>query len=183
MQRMWRVNASGNVDTTYQYKVNAGATTIVSRAVAKASLVGPTNLQTNIAVPTIASQKSALHFLPDRVLVRDGKRFSDVSYESLETQAAPVRFTETERPPSDAQMIDTTWQYVNVKGGPDRRFNNNRQLPVMQYGELYLTSSAGLSWILQLSQPALVDQLLADLQAAPPIVSQLGAPKAEEAAG
>jgi hypothetical protein len=42
------------------------------------------------------------------------------------------------------RQIDRTWQYVNKKGGPDRRFANNRELPVMQYGVLGFSSSRGL---------------------------------------
>ena len=33
---------------------------------------------------------------------------------------------------------DYTWQYANKSGGPDRRFNNNRQLPICLYGILSL---------------------------------------------
>ena len=47
--------------------------------------------------------------------------------------------------PRDSHQIGSTWQYVNKKGGPDRRFNNNRQLPVMQYGVFGFSSSSGLS--------------------------------------
>jgi hypothetical protein len=126
----WRVNASGRVRSTYQYKVNAGASNIVSRARAVASTGGPPNLVTNIAVPSWTCGRQALHFLPDRVLVRNGARYSDVAYSQLSTSWAPQRFIEDGRVPMDGQQVDTTWRFVNVKGGPDRRFNNNRQLPV-----------------------------------------------------
>jgi hypothetical protein len=33
---------------------------------------------------------------------------------------------------------------VKKNGGPDRRFTNNRQFPVMRYGLLALASSSGL---------------------------------------
>ncbi len=42
-------------------------------------------------------------------------------------------------------MVDRTWRYVNKNGGPDRRFNNNAQLPVVKYGVLYLSSATGLN--------------------------------------
>jgi len=128
-QGLWRVNAAGNVQTTYQYKVNAGATTIVSRGSAAASLQPPSILATNIAVPSITAGKAGLFFLPDRLLVKDGKRFSDVPYGNLGAWATRIRFTDSGRIPRDAQRVDTTWQYVNVRGGPDRRFKNNRQFP------------------------------------------------------
>jgi hypothetical protein len=166
-QGLWRVDAAGDVRTTYQYKVNSGASTIVSRKRASASGRPPAALATNITVPAISAGGSALYFLPDRLLLKDGKRFSDVSYRELQIEITGKRFIESQRPPHDATQVDTTWQYVNVRGGPDRRFKDNRQLPVMLYGELDLASNSGLHWLLQCSQPAVAEQIAAALQQAP----------------
>ena len=57
----------------------------------------------------------------------------------------------------DGTVVDRTWRYVNKNGGPDRRFNNNAQLPVMQYGVLVLTSSRGLNIHLNTSNPQLAN--------------------------
>jgi hypothetical protein len=152
MSRAWRINTSGSVRTTYQYKVNSGANTIVSRARLAVGFAGPKQLKTNIAVPSVRAGKDALHFLPDRLFVGNGKRFSDVAYGDLHAAASSGRFIESEGRPNDARQVDTTWQYVNVGGGPDRRYNNNRQLPVMLYGNLELTSDGGLIWLLQASR-------------------------------
>jgi len=123
---VWRINAAGRVETTYQYKINSGASKIVSRARVRLSFDPPSLLKTNIKVPTIHSGRASLSFLPDRVLVRNGRRFSDASYFELQTNAYAQRFIEDGALPRDSQRVDTTWQYVNVKGGPDRRFKNNR---------------------------------------------------------
>jgi len=164
---LWRINAQGRVQNSYQYKVNAGAGTIVSRSGARASLDPPSALATNIAVPSIVSGNAGLFFLPDRLLVKDAKRFSDVPYSQLECRVGSLPFNESERVPRDAQQIDTTWQYVNVRGGPDRRFKNNRQYPVMLYGEVVLASASGLNWLLQCSQPASAEGLGSVLRATP----------------
>lgn len=167
---LWRINASGRVQTTYQYKVNAGASTIVARSTAKVSLKPPRILATNIAVPSISSAKATLLFLPDRLLVMSGKRFSDVDYSDLGVAAAPLRFTESGRVPRDSQQIDTTWQYVNVRGGPDRRFKNNRRFPVLLYGELDLASPSGLQWQLQGSRSQSIDGFASTLNKTPALV-------------
>jgi hypothetical protein len=164
---LWRVDASGRVQTTYQYKVNAGASTIVSRSKAKTSLKPPSILATNIAVPSISSGNATLLFLPDRLLVKNGKIFSDVPYADLSLAANPLRFTESGRRPSDSRQVDTTWQYVNVRGGPDRRFKDNRQYPVMLYGELAVTNASGLHWQLQCSRPDATGNFDSVLRAAP----------------
>ncbi len=149
MKRIWRINASGNVRTTHQYKVNAGASQLVARTDVAFSRSGPKVLKTNIVVPTLRSGKDSLHFLPDRLLVSQGRKFSDVTYDALTALVSDGRFIENEGVPRDATQVDTTWRYANVKGGPDRRFKNNRQLPVLAYSNLELSSSAGLNWLLQ----------------------------------
>ncbi len=167
MSKAWRVNAAGRVQSTYQYKVNSGANEIVKRVNAGRSLRGPKLLATNIAVPSLESGRQELHFLPDRLLIRDGKRFSDLDYGSLASACSPQRFIESNRKPRDSQQVGTTWQYVNVKGGPDRRFKNNRQLPVMLYGEVDLSAPSGLHWLMQFSRAPLAERLAQALRAAP----------------
>ena len=46
-----------------------------------------------------------------------------------------TRFVESSAP-EDSQVVDQTWQYVNKKGGPDRRFSYNPMLVVCSYGEM-----------------------------------------------
>jgi hypothetical protein len=148
---IWRIIETGAINTTYQRKVNSGAGALVSRVPASVTLIGPANLVTNIQVPTIEAGAHGLYFLPDRVLVRSGRRFSDVAYNALSASAATTRFIEAGRVPRDSQQVGTTWKYANVKGGPDRRFKNNRQLPILQYAKVELGSTSGLRWILNAS--------------------------------
>jgi hypothetical protein len=91
-----------------------------------------------------------LHFLPDQILIYTG-RYGSISYAQLFIEARSTRFSEMEPIPSDSRRIDTTWQYVNKSGGPDRRFNNNRQIPVLEYGEVTFRTATELRMILQTS--------------------------------
>ncbi|MFC5819462.1 DUF4236 domain-containing protein [Nonomuraea harbinensis] len=148
----WLITASGAVQTPYQYKVNAGASTLHRRRAAAASMNGPRILVTNVAIPTLTSGERSVHFLPDRVLLREGKHYADIPYQQLELSAEAVRVIEEGALPRDGEIVDRTWQYVNVKGGPDRRFKDNRQLPVMRYGRLTLYNHHGLHMIWDASQ-------------------------------
>lgn len=139
MAGAWRIQAFGAVTGTYQYKINSGASNLVKRAAVAFTLKPPRPLTTNINVPSLVCGRDAPIFLPDRVLVRSNRRWSDLTYAALTVTAEPSRVIESGRVPRDAERVDTTWQYVNVKGGPDRRFKNNRQLPVMLYGKLEFT--------------------------------------------
>lgn len=151
---LWRVVQSGRVSTTHQRKTNAGAGAIVSRVPTTAHLDGPARLSTNVVVPSLTAGKVSLYLLPDRVLLHEGGHFTDVTYDELRVESTQTRFIESAGPLlPDALQVDQTWRYVNVKGGPDRRFKDNAVLPVVLYGGLYLSSAGGLDWRLQSSSP------------------------------
>ena len=52
---------------------------------------------------------------------------------------------EDSTPPRDAEVVDHTWQYVNKSGKPDKRFKDNRQLPVCSYDEIIFSTLNGLN--------------------------------------
>ena len=144
---------SGDVHGTYNFKVNAGASAVVSRANAYAATTGEIKeLSTNIALPSITAGTVALYLLPYRMLVRDGKRYSDIDYGARRVFHGQERFIEDSAPPGDATQVDYTWRYVNVGGGPDRLFSNNAVLPITRYGRLLLTSASGLYCMFQTSR-------------------------------
>jgi hypothetical protein len=41
---------------------------------------------------------------------------------------------------------------VNKKGGPDKRFKDNRELPIVLYEDVHLSSATGLNELLQVSR-------------------------------
>lgn len=167
-KKLWRTVSSGQVNTLHQHKTNAGASNLVERADAAAGLAGPKHLATNVAVPSIVVGKTSIHFLPDRILVREGKTYSDVNYSRARAIGYKARFIESPgHTPTDAVQIDQTWQYVNKKGGPDRRYANNPVLPIMMYGNLELTSSGGLQWNVQSSRADAAPAIAEILQRVP----------------
>ncbi|RFU39435.1 DUF4236 domain-containing protein [Actinomadura logoneensis] len=155
---LWLLPAAGHLHTTHQRKVNAGASTLVERSSAKLTIKGPRELVTNIAVPTLTSGKRSVSFLPDRVLVKDGRDYADLPYRALRVTGSHSRMVESGSPPADGTIVAYTWRFVNVNGTPDRRFNNNRQLPVLLYGRLTLSSATGLHLVWEASRAPAVDR-------------------------
>jgi hypothetical protein len=86
-----------------------------------------------------------LFFLPDVILYWEHGTFGAVAYDDLRVEQGVTRFIEDGSVPADATVVDRTWRYINRNGGPDRRFNNNRKIPIVQYGVLALTSSKELN--------------------------------------
>ena len=87
-----------------------------------------------------------------RFLVYEGNDVGAVAYDSLEIDVDHSEFRETDGVPGDAKVIEHTWRYVNKKGGPDRRFTNNPQIPVCRYERIGLRSPTGLNVHLMLSR-------------------------------
>jgi len=148
---VWHVSAQGH---TGDWKRNSGVNTLANRSSIRPSLAMPPKVQCNIKVPTLKAAQTTLYFFPDRLLVYNSGGVGAVSYEHLQAKAGQVRFVEGDSVPRDASQVGATWQYVNKSGGPDKRFKNNRQLPIMLYGELLLTSPSGVKELFEVSIPA-----------------------------
>lgn len=135
------------VVSTSQYadrKYSAGASEGLRFSSASLLLGQGPGVVANVQVPVVKTGRTTLAFYPDRVLAFQGGSVGAISYDALQAQEERTRFVESESVPRDANVIDHTWQYVNRSGGPDRRFKNNRQLPVCAYTQLNLSTRTGL---------------------------------------
>jgi hypothetical protein len=125
-------------------KYSAGASEGLRFSPASLQLGQGPGVAANVEVPVLKTGRTTLAFYPDRILAFQGNAVGAVSYEALSAQEERTQFIENESVPRDARVIDHTWQYVNRSGGPDRRFKDNRQLPVCAYSQLNLSTSSGL---------------------------------------
>ncbi len=92
-----------------------------------------------------------------------GNRVSAVSYAQLRLDVRQDNFREDGPLPADATIVGTTWLFVNKNGSPDRRFNNNRQIPIVAYSELSIEHSA-FAFILQFSKKDVAARVAATLK-------------------
>ncbi|MDE3198815.1 MAG: DUF4236 domain-containing protein [Acidobacteriota bacterium] len=139
---IWRIEGeSSNND----WKRNAGASSLVRRSLASIVRVMPERVEANVEVYSLNLGQIRLFFLPDLILYWQMGSFGAVAYDALRIQQSITRFVEDGAVPADSTIVGQTWRYVNRSGGPDRRFNNNRQLPIAQYGVLVFSSSHGLN--------------------------------------
>ena len=140
--RIWRVETN---QPTFDWKRNAGASSLITRKLINVEHQQPPCIATNVDVWSINVSNYRLFFFPDYIFVWQDGKYGAVSYESLDISFSSQRFIEDASVPGDANIVDYTWRYVNKKGGPDRRFSNNRQLPIAQYGLIELRSSTGMN--------------------------------------
>ena len=125
---------------------NAGAGYTITRTaimdIRSHQLPSP-HLITNIAIPYIKLADKEIFFFPERIIYRKGRQLGGVFYKNIIIKQSESRFIEHEQPASDVQVVDKTWKYLNKNGEPDRRFSDNRQLPICLYSEYALTSTQG----------------------------------------
>jgi hypothetical protein len=86
------------------------------------------------------------------LFVLQGNKVGALSYGDVKTSVHGQRFIESDLVPKDATIVDYTWQYVNKSGGPDKRFQNNKKIPVCLYGEMEV-SGAGVNTVIMFSNP------------------------------
>ena len=156
-RRLQAVAATSKYSDT---KYSAGASSGLKLAKASCTIGQAPGVVANVDVPILQATKITLAFYPDRILAFQGKTVGSIDYEELEAQNSPVTFVESGSVPADATVTGKTWQYVNKKGGPDKRFKNNPEMPLCRYNELRLTTAGGLDIYLICSRDGGFDDLV-----------------------
>ncbi len=146
---VWHVSGKSDV---YDPRYHAGAGALLNRRRISIGFRSPPYVKTNVSVPCLPLGRITLYLLPDRVLAYATSGVGAVEYSTLDLTASPTRFIEDGHVPHDARIVDHTWHFVNKNGTPDRRFNNNRQIPICQYEELRIGSKKGVLEVMQLSR-------------------------------
>ena len=149
--KIWNIEQYSHVAYS---RVNAGAGTNVNRKKVSslyAKAPGYLKIKNDLKIYQLCIGTTRYIFLPDKILVVGFFEVGALRYNDISISIQSTRFVETEIPPNDAIFLYNTWQYVNNNGTPDRRFNNNRQIPVYEYGEIYLRSATGLNLYLMVS--------------------------------
>ena len=151
------------------WKRNAGAGTSVFRRRVSVGRGGPAYIQTNARVGSLYIEGIRLFFFPDQLLIYGRGGVSAVRYTDLSLNVGTVQFREEGGVPRDAKVLGKTWRFVNKGGGPDLRFNNNYEIPIVLYGTVDVSAPSGFKLSLQTSTDGLASssvELLRIIQAA-----------------
>ena len=160
----WSLVDAKNISGTHESKLNAGAGNLVNKTNVQIGSGTPPWVETNIIVPVLKTRGQALYMMPDGIFVYDDKGVGVVEYDDVSINTNTTRFIE-KKPPSDAMVVGKTWLYPNKNGGPDRRFNNNHEIPICLYGELKIKSSSGMFIYLMTSKHDSPSNFMAEFKA------------------
>jgi hypothetical protein len=120
----------------------------------------PPLITTNVDVWAIAVGNWRMFFLPDNIYVFQNNAYSTISYESLKVSPGERRAFEYHGYPSDAQVVDRTWQHTRKDGFADLRYKHNPMIPIVLYGLIQIESDSGWSLILQTSNAEVAKQFV-----------------------
>jgi hypothetical protein len=115
-------------------------------------------------VPVLENKSGGDMFLyPAFVLYRVTKdSFAVIDVQDVGIDYSASRFIERETIPADSPTIGHTWLKVNKDGSRDKRFRDNVQIPIVQYGTLKLKSATGLNEEYMVSSPSLAQRFARD---------------------
>jgi hypothetical protein len=144
VQRFWDTVSARSIDRIRERTV---ATRSIERVSVKAGLGGCELVDTPWKVPQLANSNGGeLLIYPAFILYRvSNNAFALVDIRETKIDYASVSFQEEESIPGDSRVIGHTWAKANKDGSPDRRFANNYQIPIAEYGRLRITSGTGLN--------------------------------------
>lgn len=147
-EKIWRIETEQATD---DWKRNSGASNLVNRKGLSIDMELPSFFDSNITPCSFKIDDKKYYFFPDRILIYQGNDVGMVKYPKLIVNSSTTQFIEDECVPSDSEVIGHNWKYVNKSGGPDRRFNNNYQIPVVLYSVVDIQTKSGINIRLQCS--------------------------------
>ncbi len=158
-QKVWNVLTETAIDRVAE---RSNADTAVNRTPVQLSLNSCDLIRWEQKVPHLPNRTGGDMFIyPGFILYRASKQaFALIDSRDVTLRFVSTRFTETDPVPSDSQIVGRTWDKCNKDGSPDRRFRDNYQIPVVNYGTLLFGSRDGLDVRYICSNPALAQEFV-----------------------
>jgi hypothetical protein len=142
-QKVWNVLTEKAIDRVAE---RSNANTAVTRTPVPLSLNSCDLIQWEQKVPHLPNRTGGdMYIYPGFILYRASKQaFALIDSRDVQLRFVSTQFTETDPVPSDSQIIGRTWAKCNKDGSPDRRFRDNYQIPIANYGTLLFSTADGL---------------------------------------
>lgn len=137
--KMMRIRNSGTYDTLMDRKRNSGASGTVSISTdSHLKLSKIPGVNSDIKYPKLKSGSLQAWFTPEGIVVKESayKEWSVYDYDDIQVGNTCHQRIINGTVYRDTKIVDYTWKFVNKKGGPDKRFKDNKKLPIVEYGEV-----------------------------------------------
>ena len=147
-EMIWHVNVEQSQNPSSNNKFGLE---LLSRRKVEIFKSMPPFIETNLEIWCINLESMSLYFFPERLLIFNNQIFDSIQYCDLKLKYTDLSFSEREIVSRDAQIIGKTYKHVNNDGSPDKRFANNPEVPLINYGLIKFYSSNGLNISLMVS--------------------------------
>ena len=97
------------------------------------------------------------------VMFNSEENFGILELNKIDILYSETNFIESEQRPSDSEIVKYVWEKANKNGSRDKRFADNRQLPVMKYGEITLFKRGAIHEKYMLSNSKKADEFIDNL--------------------
>lgn len=143
-QKIWDVTSSHFQDTNI---TRSAASTLIEKREVQFGIKSLPYIKTRFEVLWLKNANGAdLYIYPNFIIMHSSaSQFAIIGLNEINFFHSYSRFIETGTIPSDTKIIDKTWAKVNKNGSPDKRFKGNYQIPIVQYGEISLSTNTGLN--------------------------------------
>ena len=141
--RIWDITSGSDVD---RVKSRSAASMSVERTITKClrkDLPGITAPETPLV---FLNQNGAdIYVYPGFfVMFESPSRMGILDITELDVAYEATQFIESEAIPPDGTKVGQVWEKSNKDGSRDKRYAENRQFPLMQYGEITFRSGSGI---------------------------------------
>ena len=101
----------------------------------------PKGPETNVEVINLKSDDLSIYFLPDALLLEKNAKVKAIDYKALKIDLRAEDFMEEGKVAKDATLIEKTYKHANEDGGPDKRYKDNPEVNIVEYGILEIKGS------------------------------------------
>lgn len=116
---------------------------------------GNEEIETNAETFTLDATSSKFIFLPDSIVIKEGSKVNALNFKDIDINLGKMTFLEDQTPAKDATVLGKTYEHTNKDGSPDRRYKENREVYLVEYGFLSLYNSTGLDTLIVFSDTVL----------------------------
>ena len=97
------------------------------------------------------------------VMYNSETNFGIVELKEVEMLFNESNFIESEQQPNDSEVIKYVWEKTNKNGTRDKRYADNRELPLMRYGEITFYKKTGIFEKFMFSNYEYSEQFISDI--------------------
>ena len=145
-KKIWHIISSRNLSRAERIRQRTSAGSNINRVEVEFGFKSLPEIKTAYEVLWLQNRNGHdLYFYPSFLVVyASQEKYAIIDYADLQIVYQNTSFIETELVPEDSRILRYTWNKVNKNGTPDRRFKDNYQIPIVAYGEVFITNSRGI---------------------------------------